>query len=151
MFETDSTPMSRQRCSTDAMSRSGSLALRQAHTKASPFIAGRMSCSVESSTWALLSRIGHIMDMVPMPLARRRAPEKVFTQSTPAASSSLATRPLPADAIMIGSRRSTRPRSLPRISARVVRGTITAGSGGASAQGTRLHVGRATRPVRGPG
>src|SRR6187431_15626 len=61
-----------------------------------------------------------------MPLARSLAPENVFTQSTPAASSSLATRPLPALAIWMGIRCATLARSLFMISVREVRGTITA-------------------------
>lgn len=51
--------------------------------------------------------MGHIMDMVPMPFARRRAPENVLMQSVPAASCSFATRPDPADEIMMGRRLST--------------------------------------------
>lgn len=47
------------------------------------------------------------MDMVPIPFARRRAPENVLMQSVPACSCSLATRPDPADEIMIGRRLST--------------------------------------------
>ena len=40
------TPMALQRSITITMSRSGSLALTQAQTNASPFSAGMMSCSV---------------------------------------------------------------------------------------------------------
>ena len=46
MFETEATPMSRHFRSTVTMSFRGSLAFRHAHTKASPRMAGRMSCSV---------------------------------------------------------------------------------------------------------
>ena len=46
MFDTDITPIDLRRSSTVRMSRSGSLALMQAHTNASPLIAGMMSCSV---------------------------------------------------------------------------------------------------------
>ena len=72
--------------------------------------------------------MGQSIDMVPMPLARSRAPEKVLMQSTPAASSSWATRPLPALAMKTGVRLSTLARSLPRISVRDVRFTIMAAS-----------------------
>ena len=68
------------------------------------------------------------MDIVPMPLARSRAPENVFTQSAPAASSSCATRPLPALAMKIGRRRSTLARSFCMMAVREVRGTINGGS-----------------------
>ena len=68
--------------------------------------------------------MGQSIDMVPIPLARRRAPEKVLTQSTPAASSNCATRPLAALAMNTGTRRSILARSLPRISVREVRLTI---------------------------
>ena len=57
------------------------------------------------SVCSLLSTIGQSMDIVPMPLARRRAPLKVLMQSAPAASSSRATRPLPALAMKTGRRR----------------------------------------------
>ncbi len=70
--------------------------------------------------------MGHIIDIVPMPFARSRAPENVLMQSTPAFSSSLATSPLPALAMKMGTRCSTFRRSLPRISSRDSRGTIIA-------------------------
>src|SRR3954452_21156807 len=60
-----------------------------------------------------------------MPLARSRAPENVLMQSTPARSSNCATRPLPALAMNTGTRAATLARSLARIAARDVRGTIT--------------------------
>jgi len=46
MFDAEATPMAFSRSSTLRMSLSGSLALRQAHTKASPLRAGRMSSAV---------------------------------------------------------------------------------------------------------
>ena len=46
MFDAEDTPIAFSRSSTLRMSLSGSFALRHAQTKASPFIAGRMSCSV---------------------------------------------------------------------------------------------------------
>jgi hypothetical protein len=46
--------------------------------------------------------MGHIIDIVPIPFARSRAPDKVLMQSTPAFSNNLATSPLPALAIRIG-------------------------------------------------
>src|SRR3954471_15363101 len=69
--------------------------------------------------------MGHSIDIVPMPFARSRAPENVLMQSTPARSSSCATRPLPALAMNTGTRRATLARSFSRMSARDVRGTIT--------------------------
>src|SRR6266446_21887 len=78
--------------------------------------------------------MGQSIDMVPIPLARRRAPEKVLMQSTPAASSNCATSPLAALAMNTGTRRATLSRSLSRISAREVRRTIM----GASYQSRRL-------------
>ncbi len=65
--------------------------------------------------------MGHIMDMVPIPLARRRAPEKVLMQSEPAASWSFATRPDPAEEIMMGIRASTLAFRLARICSVVMR------------------------------
>ena len=72
--------------------------------------------------------MGQSIDMVPIPLARSRAPEKVLMQSTPAPSSNCATSPLAALAMNTGTRRSTLSRSLSRISAREVRRTIMGAS-----------------------
>lgn len=68
--------------------------------------------------------MGHIMAMVPIPFERRRAPEKVLMQSEPAASWSLATRPDPAEEIMMGMRASTLALSLARICSVVMRFVI---------------------------
>lgn len=64
------------------------------------------------------------MDMVPMPFERRRAPEKVLMQSVPAASCSLATRPDPAEEIMMGMRASIFAFRLARICWVVIRFVI---------------------------
>ena len=94
-------------------------------TNASPFIAGRTSSCVFLKTCSFALTIGQSIAMVPMPLARRRAPWKVFAQSAPASSSILATSPLAALEMRTGVRLSTFLRSLARTFSRVVRGTIT--------------------------
>src|SRR5260221_14512304 len=71
--------------------------------------------------------MGHSIDIVPIPLARRRAPEKVLMHFTPAGSSNCATSPLAALAMNTGTRRATLSRSLSRISALDVRRTIMGG------------------------